>query len=183
MLNWIKAFIGNRKQIVKVKECLSQWADVTSGVTQGSVLGPILFLIYVIDMPSEIQNVCKLFADDAKLFCPITKEPSTLQSEIESLYTWSERWQLPFNVGKCKILHIVKNNPKHNYYMSDRILEKIETQNDLGVLMDTEIKFHQQTSSAIKKANQILGLIKKTFAAKNEENISLLYKTFVRPLL
>ena len=133
-------------------------------------------------MPSEIQNVCKLFADDAKLFCPITKEPSTLQSDIDS-YTWSERWQLPINVGKCKILHIGKYNPKHNYYMNGRILEKIETQNDLGVLMDTEIKFHQQTSSAIKKANQILGLIKKILAAKNEENISLLYKTFVRPLL
>ena len=63
-------------------------------------------------MPSEIQNVCKLYAGDAKLFCSITKEPSTLQSDIESLYTWSERWQLPFNVGKCKILHIGKNNPK-----------------------------------------------------------------------
>ena len=167
---------------MKVKDCLSQWADVTSGVPQGSVLGPILFLIYVNDMPSEIRNVCKLFADDAKLFCPVTKEPSTLQSDRES-YTWSERWQLPFNVGKCKILHIGKNNPKHNYSMSGRILEKIETQNDLGVLMDTEIKFHQQTSSAIKRANQILGLIKKTSAAKNEENISVLYKTFVRPLL
>ena len=65
--------------------------------------------------------------------------------------------------------------------MNGRILEKIETQNDLGVLMDTEIKFHQQIS-AIKKANQILGLIKKTFAMKNEDNISLLYKTFVQPL-
>ena len=137
LLNWVKAFIGNRKQRVKVKDCLSQWADVTSGVPQGSVLGPILFLIYVNDMPSEIQNVCKLFADDAKLFCRITKEPSTLQSDIESLYTWSKRWQLPFNVEKCKILHIGKSNPKHNYYMNGRILEKIETQNDLGVLMDT----------------------------------------------
>ena len=89
---------------MKEKDCLSQWADVMSGVPQGSVLGPILFFIYVNDM----QNVCKLFADDAKLFCPITKEPSTLQSDIESLYNWSERWQLPFNVGKCKILHIGK---------------------------------------------------------------------------
>ena len=77
--------------------------------------------------------------------------------QLVSLYTWPERWQLPFNVGKCKILHIDKSNPKHNYYMNGRILEKIESQKDLGVLMDTEIKFHQQTLSAIKKANQILG--------------------------
>ena len=77
-------------------------------------------------------------------------------------------------LGNVKYYILVKITPK---------LEKIETQNDLGVLMDTEIKFHQQTSSAIKKANQILGLIKKTFAAKNEENISLRYKTFVLPLL
>ena len=67
--------------------------------------------------------------------------------------------------------------------MNGRILEKVDIQNDLGVLMDSELKFHHQTSSAVKKANQILGLIKKTFAAKNEENVTLLYKTFVRPIL
>ena len=82
LLNWIKASLGNRKQRVKVKDCLSQWADVTSGVSHGSVLGPILFLIDISDMSSQIQNVCKLFADDVKLFCPITKEPLTLQSKI-----------------------------------------------------------------------------------------------------
>ena len=65
-------------------------------------------------MPSQIQNVCKLFADDAKLFCPMTKEPSALQSDIDELNTVSEKWQLPFNLGKCKILHIGNNNPKHN---------------------------------------------------------------------
>ena len=74
----------------------------------GSVLGSILFLIYINDMPFQVQNICKLFADDAKLFCPITKETSRLQSVIESIYAWSEKWQLPFNVGKCKILHIGK---------------------------------------------------------------------------
>ena len=87
--DWIKAFIGNRKQRVKVKD----WANVTSGVPQGSVLGPILFLIYINDMPFQVQNICKLFADDAKLFCPIAKETSTLQSDIESIYAWSEKWQ------------------------------------------------------------------------------------------
>ena len=72
-------------------------------------------------MPSQIQNVCKLFADDAKLFCPVNKEHSTLQSDIESLNTWSEQCQLPFNVEKCEVLHhIGKNNPKHNYYTNDR---------------------------------------------------------------
>ena len=91
-----------------MKDCLSQWANVTSDVPQGSVLGPILFLIYINDMPFQVQNICKLFADDAKLFCPITKETSTLKSDIESIYAWSEKWQLPFNVGKCKILHIGK---------------------------------------------------------------------------
>ena len=83
-LYWVIVFLGNRKQRVKVKDCLSQWTDVTSGIPQGPVSGPLLFLIYIKDMSSQIQNVCKLFADDAKLFCPITKEPSTLQSDIES---------------------------------------------------------------------------------------------------
>ena len=76
-----------------------------------------------------------------------------------------------------------KNNPKHNYHMNGRILEKIDFPNDLGVLRDTEIKLYQQTSSAVKKANQILGLIEKPFVAKNEENIPVIYKTIVRPLI
>ena len=114
------------------------------------VLGQILFLIYI----NEIQNICKLFANDAKLFYPITKEPSMLQPDIDSLNTWSGKWQLPFNVGKCKVLHIGKNNPEHNYHMNGRILEKIDFQNDLGVLMDTEInsisKHHRQSKKQTK---------------------------------
>ena len=181
ILKWIGSFLSNRKQRVKVEGSMSQWIPVTIGIPQGSVLGPILFVLFINDMPSEIKNTCKLFADDAKIFCYPLK--TLLQHDIDKLSQWSEKWQLPFNAKKCKVLHVGHNNPLIPYTMEGRELEQTVFEKDLGVTMDKELKFHKQTSIAVKKANQILGLIKKTMATKNENTIPLLYMTLVRPHL
>ena len=181
ILKWIGSFLSNRKQRVKVEGSMSRWIPVTSGIPQGSVLGPILFVLFINDMPSGIKNTCKLFADDAKIFCNPLK--TLLQHDIDKLSQWSEKWQLPFNVKKCKVLHVGHNNPLIPYTMEGRELEQTVFEKDLGVTMDKELKFHKQTSVAVKKANQILGLIKKTMATKNENTIPLLYMTLVRPHL
>ena len=181
LLKWIKSFLLNRRQRVKVGDSVSICVPVKSGVPQGSVLGPILFVLFINDMPSMIMNTCRLFADDAKIFCNASN--SSLQDDINSLALWSKKWQLPFNVKKCKSLHIGKNNPKIKYSMDGHILEQVENEKDLGVIIDKDLKFHAQSSAAVKKANQILGLIKKTVTTKNETTIPLLYMTLVRPLL
>ena len=104
---------------------------------------------------------CKLFADDAKIFCNPLK--TNLQLDIDRLSHWSEKWKLPFNVNvNGKILHVGKNNPHVPYTMEGRQLEQTVSEKDLGITMDKELKFHMQTSAAVNKANQILGLIKKT---------------------
>ena len=97
---------------MRVDDHCSTWKRVKSGIPQGSVLGPILFVIFINDMPEVVESVCQLFADDAKIFnkvnLQIPNSGDTLQKDIDSVSTWSDKWQLPFNTMKCKILHIEK---------------------------------------------------------------------------
>ena len=185
VLNWISSFLCNREQSVRVNQEYSTWTKVLSGIPQGSVLGPLLFVIFINDMPEEVKfNVCKLFADDCKLYGQVTTSgTNTIQKDLNNLETWSKKWQLPFNVKKCKVMHIGSKNPNHEYLMNDHKLEVSESEKDLGVHIDNQLKFHIHTAAAIKKATQILGLIKKTYKTRDADTISLLYKSLVRPHL
>ena len=108
--------------------------------------------------------MCQLFADDAKLFSSVDLRDDTqkniLQQDIHALSQWSDIWQLPFNIGKCKVLHIGQSNPCWRYKMAGKYLQDVEEEKDLGVLMDNQLKFHKQTAAAVK--NPCLGLIKKS---------------------
>ena len=185
ILQWVKSFLRGRTQCVSVDGKKSSWKDVLSGIPQGSVLGPILFVIFINDMPLEVKyNICKLFADDCKLF-GIVKDrvQNTMQSDLTKLEDWSTIWQLPFNANKCKVMHFGKSNPKHIYQLNGHELETTDSEKDLGVMVDNNLKFHVHTSFATKKANQILGVIKKTFKTRDAFTISTLYKSLVRPHL
>ena len=106
VINWTKAFLSNRTQRVVIGKSVSDWRDVLCGVPQGSVLGPLLFLIYINDMPSVASHLCKLFADDTKLIAIIKEEQDKvqLQTDIDALVNWSKNWLMSFNEGKCKVL-------------------------------------------------------------------------------
>ena len=107
------------------------------------MLGPILFVIFINDMPNVVKNCCKLFADDAKLYRPVLSEADTqsLQSDIDNLMEWSSTWQLPFNG---------RGNNSRPYHMNDHILENVTEEKYLGVTIDHQLKFHMYTSAAIK---------------------------------
>ena len=135
LLEWIRLFLSNRRQRVHVDGVYSEWAHVKSGVPQGSVLGPILFVLYINDMPKVVENICKLFADDAKLSGKATNSVS-IQNDLNNLTEWSLTWQLPFNYCKCKCLHIGKSNPKYDYAMHGRTLDKVDCEKDLDVEVD-----------------------------------------------
>ena len=129
--------------------------------------------------------MCQLFADDAKIFRSVKSNEDNiiLQRDLNKLSTWADRWQLPFNIGKCKRLHIGRHNPHHRYEMKGQRLEQVDEEKDLGVLIDNELKFHKQTAMAIKKGKSVLGLIKKSFAVIDKRTLPLLYKALVRPHL
>ena len=175
----------NRTQSVIVNGCKSSQGDVISGIPQGTVLGPVLFLIYINDLPSLLQSMLFLFADDAKLFSKISNVNSNvvLQSDLDRALHWSEQWQLPFNADKCKSMHLGTNNPYYVYKMNDIIIEQVEKMKDIGVTFDNKLTFHHQAATAAKKANQVLAIIKKSFAFLDPTTLILLYTSLVRPHL
>ena len=105
ILAWIRAFLSNRVQRVRVGGAISSTEKVISGIPQGSILGPILFTIFINDLPDCIESTCKVFADDTKIYNK-PENANILQEDLNKLQTWSEKWQLGFNVSKCKTLHI-----------------------------------------------------------------------------
>ena len=186
LLNWVRDFLSNRKQRVRVGNCMSSEKDVKSGIPQGSILGPVLFTIFINDLPDEVTSFCKIFADDTKIYDK-SDNHKTLQDNLYCLQKWSERWNLYFNVDKCKVLHVGKNNPEHEYNMKIneeyRLIHKCEEEKDLGVIFDKDLLFDAHIQKSINKANQMVGLIKRTFLFLNKEIFLKLYKAMVRPHL
>ena len=141
VLKWITNFLTNHKQRVTMNGVSSEWTNVTSGVPQGSVLGPLLFIIYINDLPNAVKSHCKLFADDAKLYRQIAniKDFREIQEDLFELCRWTIKWQLFFNLNKCKVLHLGLNNPQYEYKMTDMNgnlidVQKVENEKDLGII-------------------------------------------------
>ena len=100
----IKSFVTERTQCINVEGESSTWSEVTSGISQGSVIGPLLFVVFITDLPNEVKhNVCKLFAGDCKLYGAKLLN-GKMKSDLERLEQWSDKWQLPFNTKKCKTM-------------------------------------------------------------------------------
>ena len=185
LLRWIREWLKNRKQRVVINGEMSEWRDVLSGVPQGSILGPLLFIIFINDIDDKIRNKILKFADDTKLIsgAATVEDTEELQNDLQSLFQWSERWQMNFNLEKCKVMHLGYNNKNVNYSLGGKNLEKVTEEKDLGVLISDDFKFGNQCSKAAKKGNQILGMIKRTITCKNKKVMLNLYKSLVRPHL
>ena len=186
ILKWMNSFLTGRKQCVVVEGKKSEWKPVVSGIPQGSVIGPILFVCFINVLPSKVEyNMCKLFADDCKIYgvIDLPRNTSTIQSDLDDLRNWSEYWQLPFNESKCKAIHFGFHNPKIDYKLNSHTLEVVHEEKDLGIIIDDTLRFHQQTACVVKEANQVLGVIKISFNTRDEITITTLYKSMVRPHL
>ena len=189
VLQWIRNFLTDGEQRVVINGVASKTAPVTSGIPQGSVLGPILFLIYVNDLPDFVSSKVKLFADDTKLYREIKnpQDKDVLQNDLNNLMKWSRTWQLPFNESKCGVLHLGKKNPNHKYKMINNKNEveliEVTEEKDLGLKFDNQLNFKQHTSECVSKANQRIGLIQGNFQQLDNYTFLLLYKSLIRPLL
>ena len=190
MLQWIKSFLSNRQQKVMANGTESSWSPVISGIPQGSIMGPVLFTLFVNDLPGKISSIISMFADDTKLYLPLTSDNSTdeLVADLNYLQLWAEQMQMKFHPSKCKVMHLGKKNTRKDYVMMDGdnnpyTLEKTEVEKDLGVYIDSKLKFTHHCQEKVNKANKILGYIRHTFKYLNKDSFLLLYKSLVRPHL
>jgi hypothetical protein len=165
LLIWIGAFLGSRRQRVILGESSSAWIPVTSGVPQGSVLGPTLFIIYVNDLPDHITSTCKMYADDTKILASAKTEAarSKIQDDLDEVTNWTYTWKMELNAKKCKVMHVgAKSAPLYDYHILERnldgssskiILEKTTSERDLGVEISSNLKSSTQCEKAAIKAN------------------------------
>jgi len=165
VLKWIENWLKNRKQRVVINGCFSDWSNVISGVPQGSVLGPLLFIIYINDIDECVAGKILKFADDTKIYHTVysDEEVSVLQSDLRNLVQWSKDWQMLFNADKCKVMHIGFNNKQAKYDINDIQLECVSDEKDLGIIVSEDLKWDKQCSEVVKKANRMLGMIKRNF--------------------
>jgi len=188
LCEWISDFITNRQMRVVADGGSSNWCHVKSGVPQGSVLGPLLFVLYVNDLPHLLKSKVKMFADDIKLWSIVkTKEDEKLiQNDIELLEQNSKDWLLKFNVDKCKKLSIRHQLPTEYWLRGEsgtKLMEQVSEERDLGVIITEDLKWNQQCSKAAAKAMSVLGMIKRTFNGLDKDSFNILYGTYVRPHL
>ena len=205
LLLWIKDYLHERTQKVRVNGSCSSTAPVLSGVPQGSVLGPALFLIFVADASTMIRNFISLYADDTKLFSYIMEAnaanihtSASLQEDLNILAVWCDQMQMSYNIDKCHSLHLGNHNlkpiytlPKMSNYKKTsggisytynfHKLQQVQEEKDLGVVVDDKLLFRKHISGKISKANSMIFLIKHTFKYLDAEMFNLIYKALVRP--
>ena len=185
LLIWIESFLYGRSQCVRIRNSLSESIPVTSGVPQGSVLGPLLFIAYISDLPCAITSPATIFADDTKVYRRIQSidDSQYLQEDLDSLADWCATWGMLFNTSKCVVMHFGKDNPKYLYHIEGRLLDRCSTHKDLGVVISDTLKPEEQISKCISKANMMVGMIRRTFTHIDNEIFLKTYKVFVRPIL
>ena len=178
----------NRSQVVTVNGESSSAGAVPSGIPQGTVFGPLLFVVYVNDILDNIDSERLLFADDAKIFRTITckNDALLLQQDILQLEAWSEKWLLKFHSDMCHLLSLGKlENIKycHRYQVNGQEIEHTFEEKDLGVIMDSELTFAEHITEKVNKANSLVGIIRRSFSNLDPDTFVKIFVAFVRPHL
>lgn len=186
IVNWIRAFLLSRFQFVATNDSVSDMAPVESGVPQGSVLGPLLFLIYINDLPNNISSQICLFADDCVVYRRITttSDVANLQSDLNHVHNWCVTWRMELNTKKCKYMRVSRSNAASSTYVINNInLESVTAYRYLGVHITNDLSWKHHVEHIISKSNRTLGYIKRNHFLAPSSLKLLLYTTYIRPQL
>ena len=185
---WVSSFVCGREQTVQFRGSRSDWSIVTSGIPQGSVLGPRLFNLFVNDITHVVQSKCVLFADDTLLYRIIRNETDMqmLQADITHVINWCSINKMQLNATKTKVLRIAprkRNVEKTKYTIDDNTIEQVNSIKYLGITLNSSLTWDDQVNNVIKKANRMLGLISRLGRGVSQQALLCLYKSLVLPIL
>jgi ribonucleases P/MRP protein subunit RPP40 len=188
LYSWIKEFFSQREMRLNVEGVHTKWNVMDSGIPQGSVLGPLLFVLYVNDITTLLTSSVKLFANETKIWRLMRTEEDEriMRADTDKLNGWSDDWLLRFNTYKCKQL-ATGNGLKGQYFIGKgdfrKRLVSVSEEKDLGVLVTSDLKWNKQCNAAASQALKALSMMKKTFNYLNKVLFLVLYGTYVRPHL
>ena len=184
--NWLRNFLTGRTQRVLVDGAISTEVQVSSGVPQGTVLGPLGFLLYINDLPNRLTSTARLFADDCLLYNTIRTERdiTEFQADLQRLEEWQKTWLMEFNPSKCCTMNFkTRNPPQRHYNFCGQQLERVSSATYLGVNISETLDWSPHTSITVKKAQRTLGVIRRNLWSCNSKVKITAYKTLVHPIL
>ena len=189
VLNWFKSYLSDRKQRVVLPRTVSEWTFIRAGVPQGSILGPLLFLVYINDIVKDIGSNIRLFADDTSLFIivdnPVTAADS-LNTDLNKISQWAATWLVTFNPAKTEALLFSRklNRPQHPpLYMQNHLISEIDAHKHLGVYFTNDCTWHNHINYIKEKAWHRLNIMRKLKFKLDRKSLETIYLTFIRPLL
>ena len=188
LFNWIANFLQNRTQQTRVGSSLSNITDLTSGVVQGSVIGPLLFVLFINDVAclfNDSSCVCKLYADDLKLYTVLESKVDCdkLQSKLNEICVWSDTWQLKISYKKCNFMYIGNTDCRVNMLLNDNVLQLVSDVKDLGVTVDAHLTFNKHIDQVVARAFIRSNLIHKCFVSRDVPTLLRAFLVYVRPVL
>ena len=191
LLKLFEDYLSNRKQRVVLNGSASDYKDIRAGVPQGSVLGPLLFLIYINDLEENIKSQIRFFADDTMLFSTVEKNPATtaneLNQDLETISQWAYQWKMEFNPDPTKqatelLFSCKKNPPIHPpLFFNGSVVTKVNEQKHLGLILDEKLSFRSHVNEKITKTKKIIGMIRHLSKYLPIKTLVLMYKSLVRP--
>jgi ribonuclease P/MRP protein subunit RPP40 len=177
--------LAHRTQTVEYKGILSAPAPATSGVVQGSVLGPLLFVVFVNDLPNCISTHSWLYADDLKLVGPASTpaECSRTQRDLNNIEAWSNSNQLPLCLSKSQCMHMGSSNSKHVHTLGGSAVPIVQQLTDLGLTRTSDCSSDAHVRGIIGRASRTMALIWKVFSSRKLAFLMRLFKTYIRPVM
>ena len=184
---WIEQFLSNREQRVLVDGEFSSYDKVLSGVPQGTVLGPLLFLCFINDLPQHVTSQLRLFADDCLLYRRIKSatDQYILQKDLEALENWAHTWGMKFNATKCYVMSIHRQQKPFTkfYQLNSHILKQVSENPYLGLIIRDDLQWSSHINKMCTKASQSLGFIRRNLRHCNQSFKETAYISLVRSVL
>ena len=188
LLNWFKNYLQDRKQKVVMNGTSSNWRSITAGVPQGSILGPLIFLVYINDLADQVESNIRLYADDASLYITYQNPDEAaiiLNEDLERVQTWAEKWLMTFNPNKTEALtfsrkHQIDTPP---LFMNNNPINEVQQHTHLGLTLQQNGKWTEHLREVITRAKKRVDILRSFTHRLSRHSLQKLYMSFIRPIL